>query len=164
MALFACFSSCNKTKSPLKKASYCPRLARASVPLLLLSPALAPAHLQRVALSGVGCTPRGLLHRRCRATPLGSSPSCPCTLAARRGAKGGMTRYDGEIRPSKLTKNAQNRQNAQGSTLSQKQLGGRKRHFSKSVTPNPKSVKTEKMFDAKLCVPARTMLRIQELR
>ena len=46
--------------------------------------------------------------------------------------------------PSKTNKNAQNRQNAQGSTLRQKRLFGQKRHFFESVTPNPKSAKTEK--------------------
>eukprot|EP01050_Picozoa_sp_SAG11_P024777 SAG11_NODE_5377_length_1579_cov_2.113514_1_plen_146_part_00 len=70
----------------------------------------------------------------------GGATAFEAATAASRGKRGGSR----PLTPSKTTENAQNRQNAQGSTLHRKRLFGRKRHFFESVTPNPKSAKTEK--------------------
>ena len=58
--------------------------------------------------------------------------------------------------PSKFSKNAQNRENAKGSTLARKRLFARKRQFPKSWPPNPENAPPNTKLGANFQIPKRS--------
>ena len=75
-----------------------------------------------------------------------------CKLRLSRGKRGGSSSPP----PSKFSKNAQNRENAKGSTLARKRLFARKRQFPKSWPPNPENAPPNTKLGANFQMPKRS--------